>query len=202
MKIFCVGKNYANHAREMESEVPESPVIFMKPVTAHLPSGRPFYYPDFSSDIHYEAELVIRIGKQGKNIQKEIVSEYISGVTVGIDFTARDIQKECKTKGQPWELAKSFDYSAGIGKMIQVEYEKLGSLSFHLDMNGKTVQQGNAKDMVFSIEEIIVFISKRFTIQKGDLIFTGTPEGVGSVKRGDLLEVYLEDSKLLYTEIK
>ena len=202
MKIFCVGKNYVDHAKEMNSKVPESPLIFIKPETAYLRNESPFHYPAFSNDIHYEVELVLKIGRQGKNIQPEDVINYISKITLGVDFTARDIQSQCKKNGHPWELAKSFDDSALVGRFVEMPYEKIHSVDFKLDLNGQTVQNGNTRDMVFDIERIVSFISERFTIQMGDLIFTGTPAGVGSIKRGDLLEGFLDENLLVSTTIK
>lgn len=202
MKLFCVGKNYAAHASEMQSAVPQSPVIFMKPATAVLLNGRPFYYPDFSSDIHYEVEVVLKVGKQGKNVHAKNAWDHISHVTLGIDFTARDIQSECKKNGYPWELAKSFDFSAAIGDMQELSAFPSRQFEFFLEKNNKKVQHGRTKDMVFDVPTLISFISERFTLQKGDLLFTGTPEGVGPVKSGDVLEGFLKEKKVLYTEIK
>lgn len=202
MKIFCIGKNYADHAAEMNSSVPDSPVVFMKPKTALLPSGLTFYYPDFSSNIHYEGEIVIRIGKSAKSLEPSRVKDFISGITVGIDFTARDIQAECKKKGHPWELAKSFDFSAAIGDFIEMDMEAMKKARVVLKKNGMVVQDGSAEDMIFDIPTVVSFISHRFTLHKGDLIYTGTPKGVGSVQKGDILEVYLNDNRLLVTDIK
>ncbi len=202
MKIFCVGKNYVAHVEEMKSQVPQSPVIFMKPETAQLSSGKTFYLPDFSNNIHYEAELVIKINKGGKSIRKKDAAGFIHGVTLGIDFTARDIQQECKAKGYPWELAKSFDYSAAIGEFVYMSLDEIMQSRFVSKKNGIVVQKGDPSLMIFDIPSIISFISHRFTIKKGDLIFTGTPKGVGPVQSGDILELYLNDKKLLITDIK
>lgn len=202
MKIFCVGKNYAAHAKEMNSEVPTSPLIFMKPPTALLPFGKPFYYPDFSNNIHYELELVIKINRQGKSIKKDQALSFIDEISLGIDFTARDIQDECKKNGHPWEVAKSFDYSASIGQFISSEEVELGGLQFKLLKNGETVQQADTSDMIYNIPTIIEYISHRFTLQRGDLIYTGTPSGVGPIKKGDVLEGFLSEQKLLDCEIR
>jgi len=198
MKIFCVGKNYAKHAAEMKSAVPDSPLIFMKPKTALLPSGLSFYYPDFSSDIHYEGEIVVRISKSAKSLDPKRVKDFIDGVSVGIDFTARDIQAKCKEKGHPWELAKSFDSSAAIGDFMEMSLEEMASSKVMLKKNGEIMQQGDASDMIFDIPTVVSYISHRFTLHRGDLIYTGTPEGVGPVAIGDVLEVYLNDRILIY----
>ena len=202
MKIFCVGKNYVSHIREMNSEIPDTPVIFIKPATAFLHSGRPFYYPNFSKDIHYEIELVFKFSRQLKNVAADNVGEYISHVTVGLDFTARDIQKQCKRLGHPWELAKAFDFSAAVGRFKTFDFDRLDHLEFHLEKNGDKVQTASPSFMIFKVPELVQFISERFTINQGDLLFTGTPEGVGSISRGDILDGYLNRNKLLTTEIK
>ena len=200
MKIICVGRNYINHARELNNPVPDKPLIFMKPSSALLINEKPFYYPEFSTDIHYEVELVIRMGKNGKHIQKEFAKSYLDQVSVGIDFTARDIQAECKKKGHPWEIAKGFNGSAVLGKWIDAD--DITSLEFSLDKNSERVQVGRVADMIFSIEDILCYVSKFFTLNVGDMIYTGTPEGVGPVKIGDILEGYIGDQKLLSCEIK
>ena len=198
MKIFCIGRNYIEHAQELNSPLPEKPVFFLKPNTSLVIRNRPFFYPDFSSDIHYEVELVLKICKNGKHIQEKFASTYYQEIGLGIDFTARDIQQECKIKGLPWEIAKGFDQSAPISKwVILSEIIDPQNIFFHLDLNGKTVQRGNSSDMIFSFEKVIEYISRFITLKMGDLIFTGTPAGVGSVKIGDHLEGYLEDRKLL-----
>ena len=194
MKIFCVGRNYAEHAREMHHDIPDAPVIFMKPPTAVL-QGNIFYLPDFSKDMHYECELVFRIGKNGKHIAEEFASRYIDAVTTGIDFTARDVQAEQKKKGLPWEIAKAFDQSAVVGSFSPLAEEKNKPWHFHLDINGKTVQSGDSSEMLFKPDRIIAYISQYFTLQQGDLLFTGTPAGVGAVKTGDVLEGYLGTEK-------
>ena len=202
MKIFCVGRNYTEHAKELNNAVPTKPVIFMKPATALLKDGKPFYVPDFSQDMHYETELVLRIGKNGKAIQEKFAWSYIDAMTVGIDFTARDLQSECKTKGLPWEIAKAFDHSAVIGKFVDAEKLKTGDVSFSMKLNGEARQQGNSADMIFNPQQVIAYVSKFFTLQTGDLIFTGTPAGVGAVKPGDRIEAFLENENLLSFEIK
>lgn len=202
MKIFCVGRNYAKHAKELNNEVPDSPVIFMKPKTAILNNGLTFYYPDFSNDIHYEGEIVVRIGKSAKSLAPSRVKDFINGVSVGIDFTARDIQAKCKAKGHPWELAKSFDFSAAIGDFVELEWDVINTSEIKVSKNGKIVQHGFARDMIFNIEQVVSFISHRFTLHKGDMIFTGTPEGVGPIHRGDIYELFLNDNRLLVTDIK
>ena len=202
MKIFCVGRNYVKHAKELNNAIPDSPVIFMKPKTALLGNGLTFYYPDFSTNIHYEGEIVIRIGKSAKSLSPKKVKDFINGVSVGIDFTARDIQSECKEKGHPWELAKSFDFSAAIGDFVEMDLEDIQQSNIKVVKNGAVVQDGQASDMIFSIERIVSFLSHRFTLHKGDLVYTGTPQGVGPVARGDIYELYLNDKRLLVTDIK
>jgi 2-keto-4-pentenoate hydratase/2-oxohepta-3-ene-1,7-dioic acid hydratase (catechol pathway) len=202
MKIFCVGRNYAKHAKEMNSSVPESPVIFMKPKTAILANGFTFYYPDFSNNIHYEGEIVYRISKSCKSLPRERVKDFIDGISVGIDFTARDLQAEYKAAGLPWELAKSFDFSAAIGDFVSMDFEDMLTAEIKLLKNGELLQQGHTSDMIFPIDHIVSYISHRFTLHKGDLIYSGTPEGVGPVAPGDILELFLNDEKLLVTDIK
>lgn len=204
MKIFCVGRNYAEHAKELNNAVPTKPVIFMKPATALLKDNKPFYLPDFSNDMHYETELVLRVGKNGKSVQEKFALSYVDAMTVGIDFTARDLQDECKKKGLPWEIAKAFDNSAVVGKFVSVNADKLknGLVEFTMKLNGEQKQHGKSSDMIFNIEQIIAYVSKFFTLQTGDLIFTGTPYGVGSVKQGDKIEAFLENENLLTFDIK
>jgi 2-keto-4-pentenoate hydratase/2-oxohepta-3-ene-1,7-dioic acid hydratase in catechol pathway len=198
MKIFCIGRNYTEHARELNNPLPEKPVFFLKPNTSMLILNRPFFYPDFSSDIHYETELVIKISKNGKCIREEFAHTYFNEIGLGIDFTARDLQQECKQKGLPWEIAKGFDQSAPISKWIQLsDLQNRENILFHLDLNGTTVQAGSSRDMIFSFDKVITYISQYITLKMGDLIFTGTPAGVGPVKIGDHLEGYLEDRKML-----
>jgi len=202
MKIICIGRNYVDHAKELNNPVPAEPVFFMKPDTALLKDNEPFYLPEFSNDIHHEIELVVKISKAGKHIQQEFAKNYYEQVTVGIDFTARDVQQQCKEKGLPWEKAKAFDGSAPVGKFIEVDATQINGLAFHLEINGETKQQGNTSNMLFSVNAIIAYVSKFVTLKTGDLIFTGTPAGVGPVKIGDKLRAYLGNQQLLEFEIK
>jgi 2-keto-4-pentenoate hydratase/2-oxohepta-3-ene-1,7-dioic acid hydratase in catechol pathway len=203
MKIICVGRNYVAHAAELNNPVPDEPILFMKPSTALLREGKAFYIPDFTNEVHYELELVVKIARNGKYIEKEFASGYYHELTLGIDFTARDLQKKLKDKGHPWEIAKGFDYSAAIGKWIPFTEEmKQKPLKFFMVKNGDTVQQGNSEHMIFSIDDLIVHMSRYFKLQYGDLIFTGTPAGVGRVQIGDTLEGYLDDQKLMHCPIK
>jgi len=201
MKIICIGRNYAEHAKEMNAAVPTEPVFFLKPDTALIKDNQPFYYPDFSKEIHHEVELVLKISKAGKNIEQEFAHKYYEEIGIGIDFTARDIQAKCKEKGLPWEKAKAFDGSAPVGSFINKK-ELPANIGFHLNVNGKTVQKGNTKDLLFSFDAVVAYVSKFFTLKTGDLIYTGTPEGVGPVAIGDRLEAYLEEQKLLSFEIR
>jgi 2-keto-4-pentenoate hydratase/2-oxohepta-3-ene-1,7-dioic acid hydratase in catechol pathway len=197
MKFICIGRNYANHAKELKNEVPTEPVIFLKPDTAHLRKNLPFYIPSFSNDVHHELELVIRIDKHGKKIEERFAHKYYSEITVGVDFTARDKQSELKSKGLPWELAKAFDTSAAVGKMVDKNrFKDLQNINIKLLKNGEIVQQGNTNNMLFSINKIISFVSQYITLKKGDFIFTGTPAGVGKVEIGDHLQGFLEDEML------
>ncbi len=203
MKIFCIGRNYAAHAQELKSEVPAEPVIFMKPQTALLSNNEPFYYPEFTKDLHYECELVLNICKNGKHIKEKFAGKYYDKLTVGIDFTARDLQTRQKEKGLPWEIAKAFDDSAAVGKFIEITPETdKKDINFCLYKNRQLVQQGNTGDLLFSFDHIIAYISTFFTINIGDLIFTGTPAGVGPVQIGDKLEAFIEDDSLLEFEVK
>lgn len=204
MKILCIGRNYIDHAKELKNPVPKQPVFFLKPDTALLRRNRPFYYPNFSEDIHYECELVVKINKLGKNIQKQFAHTYYEEIGLGIDFTARDLQANSKAKGLPWEIAKAFDNSATISMdfISKKEFTDIHSIGFHLDKNGETVQQGNSGDMIFNIDELIVYLSKFFTLKTGDLIFTGTPAGVGPVQTGDKLEGYIGDRLMFTCRIK
>lgn len=203
MKIICVGRNYAAHAKELGNEIPDEPVIFMKPKSALLQSHTPFYYPEFTNELHYECELVVRISKNGKYVQERHASNYYNGITTGIDFTARDIQDELKKKGLPWEKAKAFDNSAAVGKFIDITPEfNRKNVNFCLYKNKELVQQGNSSQMLFSIDAIIHHISNYFSLNIGDLVFTGTPAGVGECVVGDELEGFIEDQKLLSLEIK
>lgn len=203
MKIICIGRNYVDHAKELHNEVPTEPLIFMKPSTALLKEGKPFYIPDFSKNIHYELEVVLKICKPGKAIHTDFAHKYYDEIGLGIDFTARDLQDKCKAKGHPWEIAKSFDFSAVIGDFVPVSsFEDIQQLSFHLLKNDETVQKGFTGDLIFSFHHLISYISHFFTLQTGDLIFTGTPAGVGPVKKGDQLKGFLEDKLLLSCEIR
>ena len=203
MKIIAIGRNYAAHAQELDNPIPENPVIFLKPDTAILKDNKDFYQPDFSKDIHHEIEIVLRVCKEGKHVNPKFASSYYDAVGLGIDFTARDIQSQHKQKGLPWELAKAFDHSAPISNFIaKNEFPNLYNMDFSLKKNKQIVQQGNTKNILFSFESIITFVSRYITLRKGDLIFTGTPEGVGSVSIGDHLEGFIEDKKLLDFKIK
>ena len=203
MKIICIGRNYAEHAAELGNDVPNEPVIFMKPKSALLNNFAPFYYPEFTNELHYECELVLRVCKNGKYIPEELASGYINGISVGIDFSARDIQDELKKKGLPWEKAKAFDNSAAVGKFIDIEAgTKLENINFSFKQNGETVQQGNSNQMIFNFDNIIANISNYFSLNIGDLIFTGTPKGVGECMVGDKLEAFYEEEKLLSLVVK
>jgi acylpyruvate hydrolase len=204
MRIFAIGRNYVEHIKELNNERPDEPVIFTKPDTAVLKNNAPFYYPDFSKDIHHEVELVLRISKEGKNIQEKFASKYYDSIGVGIDFTARDLQQKAKEKGLPWDIAKGFNGSAPVSdKFLPVgSFADLGSINFSLNINGELKQQGNTSLMLFGFDYIISYLSKFFTLRTGDLIFTGTPKGVGPVKIGDKLSAYIEDEKLLEFEVK
>ena len=203
MKIICVGRNYAEHAKELNNPVPTTPVIFMKPDTALLKDNKPFYHPDFSEDIHHEIEIVLKISKEGKHISEKFAGNYFEEIGLGVDFTARDIQQRHKEKGLPWELAKAFDGSAPVSNFVsKINLGDIYNLNFKLDINQQTRQQGNTKDLLFPFERIIAFVSRYITLKKGDLIFTGTPQGVGKVNIGDHLEAYLEDVKMLDFYVK
>ena len=202
MKIICIGRNYAEHAQELGNEIPESPVIFMKPDTAVLKKGSDFYIPEFSNDIHYELELVLRISKGGKYIQLENANKHYDEIGLGIDFTARDLQSQLKAKGLPWELAKAFDGSAVVSEFYKKEDFDMKNINFSLLKNKQEVQNGNTSLMLFTPEKIITFVSQYFTLRVGDLIFTGTPKGVGKVAENDVLEAYLEDQKVFKLRIQ
>lgn len=203
MKIIAIGRNYEEHAKELGNPVPEDPVIFLKPDTALLKDNRDFYYPDFSENIHFELEIVLRICKEGKHIHPKFAHSYYDQIGIGIDFTARDVQKELKSKGLPWELAKAFDHSAAVSEMRpKSAFTDMKNINFHLLLNQRQVQRGNSSSMIFAFEDLLTFVSKRITLRKGDLIFTGTPPGVGPVTIGDRIEGYLEDEKLLDFNIK
>ncbi|HNX43258.1 MAG TPA: fumarylacetoacetate hydrolase family protein [Bacteroidales bacterium] len=203
MKIICIGRNYPAHVEEMENDIPAEPLFFMKPDTALLIRNRPFYYPEFTSELHYECELVLRICKLGRHIAEKFAGTYYDAVGIGIDFTARDLQREAMEKGLPWERAKSFDFSAPVSRFVPVsEFRDANSVNFSLQLNGKVVQEGNSKDMIFSFGRIISHVSKFVTLRTGDYIFTGTPAGVGPVQIGDRLEGFLEGDRMLAVEIK
>ena len=201
MKIICIGRNYSAHAKEMGNSIPKEPIFFLKPDSAILPKRNPFYIPDFSQEIHYEVELLIKIKKLGKSINLEYAKDYYSEIGLGIDFTARDLQENCKKLGRPWEIAKAFDQSAVISEKF-IEIESLNEINFSLKKNGEIVQKSNLKEMIFSPDQIIHYISKYMTLKIGDLIFTGTPSGVGPVKIGDKLEGFINEQKMLSVNIK
>jgi 2-keto-4-pentenoate hydratase/2-oxohepta-3-ene-1,7-dioic acid hydratase in catechol pathway len=203
MKIICIGRNYAKHIEELQNERPDAPVIFIKPDTAVLPKNQDFYIPEFSNDIHHEIEIIVKISKPGKYIDEKFAHKYYDEISVGIDFTARDLQQSLKEKGLPWEKAKAFDNSAVIGGFISKKlFNSDESLKFTLQNNGETVQTGDSRHMLWKIDEIISYISQFFTLKTGDIIFTGTPEGVAAVKPGDVLEGFLNQKKLLTTQVK
>lgn len=203
MKIICIGRNYLAHVKELDNALPTEPMFFMKPDTALLPTGEPFPYPDFSKEIHYETELVLRICKSGKAIDEETASEYYDAITVGIDFTARDLQSQCKAKGHPWEIAKAFDYSAPIGEFKKIsELNHPEDIAFGMKLNGEWVQKGHSRDMIFSFDRIVAHVSRFVTLNEGDIIFTGTPQGVGEVHVGDRLELFLEEQSMFCFYVK
>lgn len=203
MKIFCIGRNYAQHAKEMNAALPEQPIFFMKPDTSLLRPGTPFFYPSFSKDIHFECELIVRINKVGKKISQQFAHTYYDEIGLGIDFTARDLQRQCKNNGHPWEIAKSFEGSAPICQdFIQKEELDLSNLEFCFKQNGELMQTGNSKDMLFSIDELIVYLSQFMTLKKGDLIYTGTPAGVGPIKIGDELKGYIGEKEMFSVRVK
>jgi len=203
MKIICIGRNYVNHAKELGNDSASEPIFFLKPATAIQPKGHPFFIPHFSNNIHYEVELVIKIKKAGKHIEERFAHKYYDQIGLGIDFTARDIQEECKAKGLPWEKAKGFDGSAQISRTFINKTElELNNISFSLQKNGEQVQKGNSKDMLFSFDTILAHISKFYTLQIGDLIYTGTPEGVGPVKAGDKLQGFIVEKEMFQVIVK
>lgn len=203
MKIICIGRNYTEHAKELNNPLPKVPMFFMKPETALLKDGQDFYLPDFSNDVHHELELVIRICKPGKNIQQAFAHRYYDQITLGVDFTARDLQEHCKSKGHPWEIAKAFDGSAPIGKFIPLtSLSNKEDLIFHLTVNGETRQKGSASDMIFNFDHIVSYVSKYITLKTGDLIYTGTPKGVAAVQAGDHLQGYLNGDLLIDFKVK
>lgn len=204
MRIFCVGRNYVEHIKELSNEQPDEPVIFTKPDTALLRDNAPFYYPDFSTDVHHEVELILRICKEGKNIEEKFAHKYYDAIGIGIDFTARDLQQKAKTKGLPWDIAKGFNGSAPISNTFLPvsEFKDLKNINFSLKVDGVVRQQGNTSLLLFSFDYIIAYLSRFFTLRTGDLIFTGTPKGVGPVKVGNVLSAYVENEKLLEFEVK
>lgn len=202
MTLYCIGRNYAEHARELNNPIPTEPIIFSKPATAMLRENKPFYLPDFSQNVHYEVEVLLKVGRSGRRISPDRAMEHISHFGLGIDFTARDLQDRCKAKGHPWEIAKAFDQSAVIGDWITKEEMPPGSIRFSLLKNKEIVQRGDTADLIFSFEQLISRISNYFTLMQGDIIFTGTPEGVGQVQEGDLLEGFIGDRRMFWTEVR
>ena len=203
MKIICIGRNYAKHIAELENEKPDAPVVFLKPDSAILPKKQAFFIPDFSNDVHYEAEVVVKIDRIGKFISQKFAHKYYNKISVGIDFTARDLQAELKGKGLPWEKAKGFDGSAILGQWVdKSQFEDINNLNFSLTKNDTKVQEGNTQQMLWKIDEIIAYVSQYFTLKIGDIIYTGTPAGVGKVNADDLLEGYLEDQKMFSLRVK
>ena len=203
MKIFAIGQNYAEHNKELNSPDPTEPVIFMKPDTAALKNNKPFYIPDFSSELHYETEIIVKISRLGKNIAPKFAHRYYEEIGLGVDFTARDVQRRLKAEGKPWEISKAFDNSAVIGDFIpKSELGNLQNIHFHLDMDGQTVQQGNSADMIFEIDTLIAYVSRFFTLKIGDILFTGTPAGVGRVSIGNRLEGYIFNKKMFDFYVK
>jgi len=199
MKIICIGRNYSEHAKELKNELPDKPIVFIKPQTAILKDNKDFYLPPWSNDMHYETEVVLKVCKQGKYVEEKFAGKYFSEVTVGIDFTARDLQAQQKAKGLPWEIAKAFDHSAVLGEFRKPKFK---NINFSMNLNGVETQKGNTGDAIFSFEKIIAYASQFFTLQQGDLIFTGTPAGVGPVKIGDRLEGFLEGEKVFDFVVK
>lgn len=203
MKIFAIGQNYSEHNKELNSTNPSEPVVFMKPDSALLKNNKPFFIPDFTNELHYETELIIKFNRLGKNIEPKFAHRYFSEIGLGVDFTARDIQRRLKAEGKPWEICKAFDNSAVIGNFLPVsDFTDIQNIPFHLDLNGNTVQKGSSKDMIFPINELIAYVSRFFTIKIGDILFTGTPVGVGKVTIGDKLEGYISDKKMFDFNIK
>ena len=203
MKIICIGRNYIDHAKELNNPIPKEPVFFLKPDTALIQPRTPFIYPSFTNDLHHEVELVVRINKIGKHIEERFAHKYYNEISVGVDFTARDVQQQCKEKGLPWEKAKAFDGSAPTGKFVDISaFDDINNLNFSIQINGETKQIGNTKNMIFNINQIISYVSQFFTLKIGDYIFTGTPAGVGPVKIDDRIDCFIEDKKLLSFNIK
>jgi 2-keto-4-pentenoate hydratase/2-oxohepta-3-ene-1,7-dioic acid hydratase in catechol pathway len=204
MKIICIGRNYAEHAKELNNPIPTTPLLFLKPDTAQLLNGDPLFYPQFSQEVHYEVEVLLKICKNGKHIQKQFARDYYQEVSVGIDFTARDLQQRCKEKGHPWEIAKAWNHSAAIGTFIPLEQAQnaAGHIDFSLTKNGEVVQQGVTSNMLTHFDDLLVYISKYFMLLRGDVIFTGTPKGVGPIQVGDRLEGFIGQQSLLKCRIK
>ena len=203
MKIICIGRNYEDHAKELKNNIPKDPIFFLKPDTSIQPKGHPFFIPDFSNNIHYEVELVLKIQKSGKYIEEKFAHKYYSEIGLGIDFTARDIQDQCKLLGLPWEKAKGFDGSAQISKQfIKKDNLELNNISFRLEKNGETVQIGNSSKMIFNFDRIVSYISRFYTLKIGDLVYTGTPSGVGKVIAGDILKGFILDKEMLSVVVK
>lgn len=203
MKIICIGRNYLPHIQELGHKVPTEPTFFLKPESAMVIRNRPFFLPDFSQQVEYEVELIYRINKVGKYIQEKYAHTYYDAIGLGIDFTARDLQRNCIANGNPWEIAKAFDGSAVMSQFIdKEEFENLNNLDFHLDLNGKTVQSGNSSEMIFTIDKIISYVSQFMTLKMGDVIYTGTPKGVGKVAINDRLEGWIGERKLLNFRVK
>jgi len=203
MKIFAIGQNYIEHNKELNSKNPTEPVVFMKPDTALLKNNKPFYIPDFTQELHYETELIVKINRLGKNIDASFSNRYYAEIGLGVDFTARDLQRKLKAEGKPWEISKAFDNSAVIGNFLPVsELGDVQNIQFRMDLNGKTVQNGNSSDMIFQINELVAYVSRFFTVKIGDLLFTGTPVGVGKVAIGDRLEGFIFDKKMFDFYIK
>lgn len=202
MKIICIGRNYANHIAELANERPESPVVFLKPDSAILPNKNPFFIPPFSDDVHYEVEVLVKINKVGKHIETKFAHKYYDEIGLGIDFTARDVQAKCKEKGLPWEKAKAFDGSAVVGDFYSKDEFDLENISFQLDKNGSIVQDGNTSSMLWKIDELISYVSQYFTLKKGDILYTGTPAGVGRVEEDDVLTGIIAGKKAFQIRVK
>ena len=203
MKIICIGRNYADHAKELNNPVPKQPLIFMKPPSALLVNNKPLYYPAFTEDLHYEAEIVLKICRNGRHVQPEFPHKYYEQIAFGIDFTVRDIQRKCKEKGHPWEIAKGFDGSGVLSPFINMStLRNPKSIRFHLTKNGETVQEGDTNNLIFDFDYLITYVSQYFKLQQGDIIYTGTPAGVGPVQIGDQLEGFIEGEQLLSCEIR
>lgn len=203
MKIIAIGRNYIDHAKELNNPVPKEPIFFLMPDTALLRNNQPFFYPDFSNDIHFEVEIVVKMNRLGKNIAPRFAPRYYNEIGIGIDFTARDLQQKCKEKGLPWEISKCFDGAAPVSEFIPLDkFESINNINFKLELNGKVVQKANTSEMIFKVDDLIAHVSNYMMIKIGDLLFTGTPSGVGPVKIGDRLTAYIENEKLLDFVVK